>query len=232
MRIYTASELPDKGTIPSGVETLDSAFPGLPLPGVVEVFGPPGSGKSLLALLYKPEVYVDVEGSLGGTWLSTWSPNTQVVRLVDWEDLKKLLEACVNKYRLIVVDSIAALDFDDSRPGALSRHLGAWVVHSAPRLQSTCLMLLNHVRVEWGPYPSLSSPGGFGLKHAADLRLKVRRGELKSVVWHEIVVEVVKSKICPSGRKASVFLNLKTGEVSAIRPRGKGAEEEDGVERD
>jgi len=227
LRVYTAQELPDKMLITSGVSNLDSAIVGLPVPGVVELFGPPGSGKSLLSMLFKPELYVDVEGALQGSWLRLWSPSTRVVKAMDWNDVRDFLEESLDRARIIVVDSIASIGFDDDRPGALARHVGSWVVKKAPRIKETCLVLLNHVRVEFGPYPSLSSPGGWGLKHACDLRLKVRRGELKSLVWHESVVEVVKSKLGPSGKRASVFFNLKTGEVSETRPVLKKGEVED-----
>lgn len=218
-KLFTSEELPDKAVVRSGVETLDSVIKGLPHPGVTEIFGPPGAGKSLLSLLFKPSIYVDVEGAMQGSWLSLWSPSTYVCRINKWEDLSDFLdEVCYKpQYPVVVVDSIAAVSFDDERPGALSRHLGGWVVKNAPVI-SCSLVLLNHARLEWGPYPSISSPGGFGIKHASDLRLKVRKGDLKSTTWHEAIVEVVKSKIGPSSGRCSVFFNLTTGEVSTKRP--------------
>lgn len=213
MRLYTADELPGKIFIKSGVGTLDEAYPGLPVPGAVEVFGPPGSGKTLLALLYRPDIIVDVERSLSGNWVKVWSPTSKIAQTNDWEEVRAILEEFADSVRLIAIDSIAALDFGDDRPGSMSRLLGGWIVKNVPKLRGTCILLNNHVRVEWGTL-KLSSPGGYGIKHAVDLRLRVRKGDLKSERWHEAIVEVVKSRICPTGGRASVFFNLQTGEVS------------------
>lgn len=230
LKVFDSDSLPDKELISTGLRSLDAAGVYLPVPGLVEIFGLPGSGKTLLSMLFKPEIFIDVENSLTGTWLRLWSPDTKVVKGYEWSEVKDFLERVVDKVRLVVVDSVASLDFEDERPGSMSRNLGGWVVKWAPRLTNTCIVLVNHVRFEFtgSYYPAMSSPGGMGIKHAADLRLKVKKGDYKSRVWHESLVEVVKSKVGRSGGSGSVFFNLKTGEVSDQRPtRGKGVDDEE-----
>lgn len=217
-KVIRSTELPDKELILSGVESLDKAIVGLPVPGVVEIFGLPGSGKSLLSLLWKPGLYIDVEGSLQGSWLRAWSPDTMVIREHSWEEVKEALEDHIDKVKVIVVDSIASLAFEeDPRPGDLARTVGRWVVQTAPELKNTCLVLLNHVRAEFAPFPMINSPGGWGIKHAATLRLKTKEEKTKFVEIHETIVEVVKSKIGPSGTRASVFFNLEKHAVFSDR---------------
>lgn len=61
--IYEAEDLPGAMLLKSGVVTLDGFIGGLPVPGLVEILGLRGSGKTLLSLLWRPEVFTEVEGS-------------------------------------------------------------------------------------------------------------------------------------------------------------------------
>lgn len=61
--IYEAEDLPGAMLLNSGVETLDGFVGGLPVPGLVEILGLRGSGKTPLPLLWRPEVFIGVEAS-------------------------------------------------------------------------------------------------------------------------------------------------------------------------
>ncbi|MCL6649705.1 MAG: hypothetical protein K6U89_15395 [Chloroflexi bacterium] len=61
--IYEAEDLPGAMLLKSGVETLDGCIGGLPVPDLVEILGLPGSGKTPLPLLWRPEVFIGVEAS-------------------------------------------------------------------------------------------------------------------------------------------------------------------------
>lgn len=217
-KVLSSGEVPNKEIVLSGVESLDKAIVGLPVPGFVEIFGLPGSGKSLLSLLWKPGLYIDVEGSLQGEWLKAWSPTTRVVRANSWDVVKEVLEDHIDITKIIVVDSLASIDLEEEeRPGDLARIVGRWVVKTTPTLKDTCLVFLNHIRAEFAPFPLISSPGGWGIKHSATLRLKTKEEKTKVLEIHETIVEVVKSKIGPSGTRCSVFFNLEKHTVYSDR---------------
>jgi hypothetical protein len=213
-------EYPPLGFLTSSLQTLDTALRGgLPVPGIVEVFGPPAAGKSLFAMLFKPDLYIDAERSMESSWLTRWSPKSRLLREQAWEVVKEAVMVEAQKgSRLVIVDSLPALRFDDQRPGALARAVGDWCWDIMPYLQETCLMLLNQVRMEFNVhYPMLTSPGGFNIKHACKLRVKLTRGQYHNERIQETKVQVVKCKYGLPEGQASIFFALdETGAYQTV----------------
>lgn len=249
-----------KGRVRDGLSTgslsLNKALSGNPLVGfawgkTVEIYGPEQAGKTTLCLhciseLQKlehasgrplPALFVDAEHALDLEYASN---------LVDLGNLsiaqpdsgEKALEtvriAVANGYKLVVVDSVAALTPMDELSARITDQqvgLQARMISKAMRVlcgvvakQNAIVIFTNQIRMKIGVMFSNpeTTPGGMALKFFTSYRLELRspRGGAKTEKsitgateesGKYVNVKVVKNKVYPPYRSASFFVRYGIG---------------------
>jgi RecA/RadA recombinase len=243
IRVYSPSELPPLVWRPSGVPLLDRLVPGVPGGRITEISGPKGLGKTLLALHYKPDIFIDVEHTAEPSWFGRFAPDCQVVRPAcseeAWEVVQRAAEA---KVRCVVLDSLGAMvtsqELDSDAPAALSRDVSKNLRKIIPALDVTALIVVNQVRLSFNSrIPGLlTTPGGEFFHHAVSLHLSLKpRGEwvvVKGVkIGHGVRVHIEKSKVCAPHREVILFVGYQPGGLYGTEDelkeayRGNGAGE-------
>ena len=190
-----------EGVLPSGSVTIDAAIGvgGLPRGRMIELFGPPGVGKTTLGLQAVAAVqregdtvaFVDVERAFDGAYAERMGVNLDTLLLARADDgqqafgIVEKLAAC-KAVDLIVVDSVAALLPPEERVAALGESspfgqcemMASGLRRLARVLQSSpaCVLFLNQVRAYPGFGYAETSAGGWALKLQATVRadLQVR----------------------------------------------------------
>lgn len=212
LRAATCAVLGDDGApLPVGrLSTGDAALDGvlgggLPEGRLVELYGPPGCGKTALALRLAAAAqrqgavaWVDAEGAFEATRAAAFGLDLErlvVARPRDGEQALQLAEALMRSRScaLLVVDSVAALlpraelkvALGEAAPGLQARMLSLGlrrVVHAG--LASGCVaLLLNQTRLALdGPRPEAVSAGGSALRFYAALRLELLPGAAGAAV--------------------------------------------------
>jgi recombination protein RecA len=194
------------GRLSTGDEALDSILGGgLPEGRLVELYGPPGSGKTALALRMAAAAqregavaWLDAEGAFEATRAASMGIDLNrlvVARPSDGEQALQLAEALLRSRScaLLVVDSVAALlpraelkvALGEAAPGLQARMLSLGlrrVVHAG--LSSGCVALfLNQTRLALdGPQPLQVTAGGSALRFYAALRLELVQGATGAAV--------------------------------------------------
>jgi len=210
VKVTLASQAkPKLVSIPSGSLYLDVVLgtKGYPCGKLIEIFGVPSCGKSLLAL--KAEAYVscqkkytihcDLEGNHSHEELQLWryrfgGDMNYVIDIAPQsaEDMinvaRKLLRDLGPECRLMIVDSVGAM----TSTSAMDKKAGDTYIPDNPRMvnqfcrvlnnenEHVCVMMLNHVQIKMGSH-KLQSKGGYGLRHFAALRLEVDGRALPNV---------------------------------------------------
>ncbi len=203
---------------------------GLPRGRIVELFGPPGSGKSTLGLLWgaaaqKQElavVFVDVEHSLTTAWAESCGVNPGdlvVLQPGNGEEALSMTESLLRTFGvdLIVVDSAAALipreEVDaveeapaDAHTELLYRYLRR--LQMAAQRANACLLFLNQTRA--GQDNENRTAGGRALALYSSIRLRIgdvlpirERGE---TVGHQLTLTAIKNKLADPFQQAVVQL--------------------------
>lgn len=218
------------GVIPSGSIAVDAALGigGLPRGRMVELFGPPGVGKSTLALQViaaaqgegQTAALVDVECTFDAGYavrLGVDVDRLVLLRADDGEQALRMVERLVASHGvdLVVVDSVAALAPAEELTASMME--GPTFAHSEmianglrriARVMSqspACLLLLNQLRSYHGFGYTETSTGGWGLKlHAAvraDMREVGRRQDVRRVA-----MKVVKNQLAAPAQAELSFL--------------------------
>ena len=231
-------------SIPSGSLMLDYALgvKGYPRGRVIEIYGKPSSGKTLLSLLAIAEAqkmggtaaFVDVEHAFDSNWAKKLGVDVDnlVFNQPDYgEQALEVVEnlASSNAVDIIVVDSTAALIPKAELEGSLEDQniaLQARMMSKAMRRligcvgkSKTVIIFVNQVRqnpmVMFGNPET--TPGGEALKFYSSVRMsvnKVSSSEIKNgteVLGHKVHVKVVKNKVGPPLREATLTLYFSTG---------------------
>jgi recombination protein RecA len=186
--------------LPTGVLPLDLMLGGgVPENRAIEIFGPPGSCKSILAKLIVASKQSS-SSELRCAWLAIepfdpkWAKNFGVdlkklflIKPTFAEDVVKISEALIgaDDCGLVVLDSFAAmvsksnLDHSNSDPCDLAM-IGRMLFHKVMAAQrkaaaegrATTFVFTNQIRYKGVP-GELGTPGGFAPKHAAAIRLRL-----------------------------------------------------------
>lgn len=184
--------------IPTGVAKLDKDLGGgLPKGRMVELYGIPSSGKSLISLLTIKQaqamgldcVYFDVENSYDPTWAKALGVDTDKLIIVNLEVAEDIFNAMVEVLKanpgVIVVDSIASMVtkaeleepleqvFMAPKARFLSKALGKINAHN----KETLIIFINQLRdnlTAMGAFGT-KTPGGRALTHGMSIRLKIHR---------------------------------------------------------
>lgn len=216
---------------------------GLPRGRIVELFGPPGSGKTTFGLLWSAAaqrgrgtaVYIDLERSLTSEWADACGVDRQdlvVVQPAGGEEALSILESLLTSFGvdLVVVDSAAALEPDtesaaledvpaDAHTGLLFRHLRR--VQLAAQRSRACVLFLNQTRMS--PNSETRTAGGRALGLYAALRVRITPGVALydsggQMAGQRLKLDVVKNKLGEPWRQAEV--DLRGAIVTAVDRKG------------
>ena len=206
---------------------------GYPKGRIIEIFGPESSGKTTFALHAIAEVqktggraaFIDAEHSLDPVYASNLGVNIDELLLSQPDTGEQALEICdalvkSEAVSIIVIDSVAALvpqaeidgEMGDSHVGLQARLMSQALRKLSGSISktNTIVIFINQLREKVGVMfgnPE-TTPGGKALKYYSSVRLDIRRGEqIKSgtdVVGNRTVIKVVKNKVAPPFKTASV----------------------------
>ena len=233
----------------TGLDVIDDALGGgFPVGRVIELYGPPAGGKSLISMLTIAQaqregqscIYFDVEDSFSPQFakmLGVDVDNLIIASLGIGEQIMdlicKLLEAQPD---LIVVDSIAAMVAQDVVNESLekqymalkARLMSKGLAKITALNKKTTIIWINQIRSTLIMYgPKTTTPGGNALKFYASLRLEVKKGEpihfedkkKQPIIGQVVNFRVTKNKTAPPFRLGSFQFFYDTGEI--IEPKKK-----------
>jgi recombination protein RecA len=223
----TETSNPEIKRLSTGVSSLDKALGGgLPAGRIVEFFGQPSAGKSLIALLTiaqaqkegKTCIYLDSEDSFDVNWAQKLGVDTSKLILSQssigedtMELIIKLLDA---KPDIIVLDSIAAMvtraelenDLDKAQMAPKARLMSKALRIIMSQNKGTTIIFINQIRSTMALYgPLWTVPGGIAAKFAASVRVEIKKTEelheddkkTKPVIGQIVAFKVVKNKTAP-----------------------------------
>ena len=206
---------------------------GYPKGRIIEIFGPESSGKTTFALHAIAEVqklggkaaFIDAEHALDPVYAKNLGVNINDLLLAQPDTGEQALEICEALVRsdaisIVVIDSVAALvpqaeidgEMGDSHVGLQARHMSQALRKLSGTINKTktIAIFINQLREKVGIMfgnPE-TTPGGRALKFYSSIRLDVRKSEQikigDSVVGNKTNVKVVKNKIAPPFRTATV----------------------------
>jgi recombination protein RecA len=232
--------------ISTGSLTLDFALGvgGLPEGRIVEVWGQQDIGKTLLALLAgveaqrkypdKQVAFIDMESKFDWDWAIAQGISREQFYLYEPETAEDVADAvkefvASGLFSMVIVDSVGAMvpkkerekQSDEATIGLQAKIVTRMVgINSSEcRKTGTILYLINQVRANLSYGADTTTGGGFALKHASTIKLKLKRtgtqpyvtkvGGEDQRVGHEIAALVERNKVALSMKTAmiSVFVH-------------------------
>ncbi|RMA97285.1 recombinase RecA [Hydrogenothermus marinus] len=218
--------------IPSGSLSLDIAtgIGGIPRGRVTEIYGPESSGKTTLTLHLIAEaqkeggkaVFIDAEHAFDPKYAKAIGVNLDDLIISQPDYGEQALEIAETLIRsgvidVVVIDSVAALvpkselegDIEDSNIGLHARLMSKAmrILKGAVNKSNTALVLINQVREKVGVMfgnPETTT-GGRAIKFFADMRMEVRKSDIKDSgekVGSRVRVKIVKNKLAPPFKEA------------------------------
>ncbi len=182
----------------------------------------------------KDTVWFDIETGFDSRWAALQGVNINKLKYVApemesaesiFDMIIQLLSSPDTDMSVIVLDSIAALipksefekeQTDSAVIGGIAKPLTRFCNRVAPLLRHKhcALIMINQVRDDMNSmYGGVVTPGGRGARHAALVRLEVRRSDFfdengnvvssqaENPAGHKIKVKVLKTKVCKPDRK-------------------------------
>ena len=189
----------DIGRLKTGVPSMDEALGGgFPVGRIVELYGQPSAGKSLISLLAianaqkegKECVYLDCEDSFDAKWAKTLGVDTDKLVLgqssIGEDTLELVIKLLKAEPSIIVVDSVAAMvtraeleeDIDKAFMAPKARLLGKALRMILAQNKSTTIIFINQLRATMAMYgPQFTTPGGKAIPYAASIRMEIKKTE-------------------------------------------------------
>lgn len=182
--------------IPTGISVLDDAMGGgFPTRRIVEVFGVPSSGKSLISMFLVAQaqkegrkcVYIDVEDSYDPEFAAKFGVNNKeliVANLNVGEEIIDLICALLEgRPDVIIIDSVAAMvpTVEMEEEESAKQHMtqkARLLSRSIPKLtalnKKTCIVFINQIRSTLAMYGNPNTtPGGNAIGFFSSIRLKI-----------------------------------------------------------
>ena len=219
-------------TIPSGSISLDIAtgIGGIPRGRITEIYGPESSGKTTLTLHIIAEaqkrggkaVFIDAEHAFDPKYAKAIGVKLEDLIISQPDYGEQALEIAETLIRsgvidVVVIDSVAALvpraelegDIEDFNVGFHARLMSKAMrlLKGVVNKSNTALILINQIREKVGIMfgnPETTT-GGRAIKFFADMRLEVRKKDIKDAgekVGNRVKVKVVKNKLAPPFKEA------------------------------
>lgn len=240
--IGTMADMPNEGFVSSGVAEVDELLGGgFPIHRITQVYGMPGVGKGYLMTMAMANpknkvLYIDAEFALNKDRAKSAGVDLDKVDYVPNSQLEEVAEyilANLNKYNLVIIDSLAALtpmtiaqnEVGTSSIGLAARQIGHFIAKLRPKLydSKTAIVGINQVRANLGYGAAESKPfGGFAWNHAVDLSLKLSKGAANAVYkttggikkqsGHWCTVKVDKSRIGDFGTETKFLIDYTVGQ--------------------
>lgn len=216
------SELGPIKYVTSGIAELDEITK-FPKARITEIYGESGSGKTslmcscLAAMSQEGRVlYIDAENALNPERMKTFGAIPENVTISDsyiLEEVAELVINSVNKFDIIVIDSIASLEMRAESDGSIgdqfiglkARLMGQWMRKLiGPLGKSSCAVIfINQLRDSMIIYgDKKTTPGGKALPYAASLRVELSTKKADQIVGkkgatgHWVNFKLTKSKVC------------------------------------
>ncbi len=219
--------------ISTGVSVVDEILGGgFALGRMVELYGVPSSGKTLISLLTIKQaqekglecVYVDAENAFSPEFAQKLGVNIDKLNLTQvsiGEDVIDIVfELLKSKPGIIVVDSIPAMipraEFEEQSDQQFMANKARLMSRSLPKLTvtlgKTLIIWINQLRSTMAMYgPKNFTPGGRALGFFSSIRCEIKQGEkifkddkkTGEVIGNVIQVNCVKNKTAPPYRQTS-----------------------------
>ncbi len=219
--------------ISTGVPKLDEAIGGgFPLRRIIELYGIPSGGKSLISMLTIAQaqklgrdcVYLDVEDSFDPSFAKKLGVDVDKLIIaqssVGEDTLELVCKLLKGNPAVIVIDSVAAmitqseLDEDISKafmaPKARLMSKGLAKINALN--QKSVVIFINQLRSTMAMYgPPTTTTGGRSLPHYASIRVEVKKGDLirvddkktTEVIGQVVAFNVSKNKTAAPFRQGS-----------------------------
>lgn len=224
--LMKASEMSPIEFVTTGIPELDEICKGFPVGKISEIYGLEGVGKTSVTLLSiaglqkakKKVIFIDVENALNVDRAKYFGIDTKKLDVSTEptvEGVSDLIDAYMETYDAIIVDSIAAMvpraeyegEAGEAHMGLKARVLGQMMRKVVARLNDNkcTLIFINQQRFDLQPFSAkFFTPGGKAIPFAASLRIELaspKKDRVKSTVkgatsttgkW--ITAKIIKSK--------------------------------------
>ena len=218
----------------TGIKRLDDALGGgFPAGRMVELYGLPSSGKSLIASLTVANaqkeggecVYVDAEGSFDPEFAKKLGVDTDKLALIQMGIGEDIIDTVIEVLRaepaIIVIDSVGAMitrtEFEESVEKVFMAPKARLMSKGLPKMtvanKKTLIIFINQLRqiiTTWGG-GGTTTPGGMALGFYSSVRVQIKKDK-------EMLYEGPKTGHSPIGQ--TIIFNITKSKVSVPHQTG------------
>lgn len=219
--IKKLSEIGPVSFVSSGIEEIDELTGGFPRARITELYGKTAVGKTfimtkcLVAMSESSKVlYIDAENALNIERVKELGGDSKKIEVSSeymLEEVADLVLDSIEKYDIIIVDSVAGLiprtehdgDIGSANIGIKAKLIHQWMRKMVGKLgKSKCaVVLVNQLRESPDMYTPKFTTGGLGIPYSASLRIELSNNKTDRIqkngefIGHNVHVEITKSKV-------------------------------------